>query len=682
MKPLPYSYLVLFLFLFSVPVIAQQRRPLAGKEPSWVTINQYDYNDTRLNHEAEDGYFDIEYEKQVSLEQQSAFCRKAVKILTEAGVQNRSEISVNFDPSYEQLIFHTIKIIRGDKTINQLNLSKIKTIQQEKELSRYLYNGSLSSVLFLEDVRKGDIIEYSYTLKGFNPIFKGKYSDLFDLNFTIPVGNLYYKLVVPAGRQVVIKNANTDIKPVIQNTPYETIYEWKLNQVKAIHIQDNIPSWYDPYAVVIVSEYKSWKEVNDWAMELFPAANDISPALQKKIDDIRKENISPEEQIVTALRFVQDDIRYMGIEMGENSHRPANPNKIFAQRFGDCKDKSYLLCVILRSLGIQASPVLISSADKRTITKRLPSALAFDHATVQVQLNNKQYWFDPTISFQRGSIDDISYPDYQCGLVIRPDTDSLTMINKKEPGSVVIEEVFDIPDMSGEARLIVTTQYTGSYADDMRSSFNNNSSYEMQKTFREYYASYYKEITVDSLQYTDDEKTGAFVTKEYYTINDLWELKDGIKRANFDPYVIDGLIKKPKDIKRDMPFSLMWPAKYKEEIEINLPENWSADESFNTINTSSFSMTGGFSFDGRKTVNLEYNYENLKDHVAAGDIKEYTDGLAGKEKEFGYTLSYAVDGKPIVSSSETGRKKDNNYFYVGLLVLFVIGGVVWWTQRK
>jgi hypothetical protein len=204
----------------------------------------------------------------------------------------------------------------------------------------------------------------------------------------------------------------------------------------------------------------------------------------------------------------------------------------------------------------------------------------------------------------------------------------------------------------------------------------------MQKTFREYYASYYKQITVDSIQYTEDEKTGAFITKEYYTINDLWELNNGIKKATFDPYVIDGIIRKPKDRKRDMPFALVWPAKYKEEVEIHLPEDWSADQSFNKINTPSFSTNVRFSFDGRKTIYLEYNYENLKDHVAPGDVKEYIDGLDTRDNKFSYELSYSADGKSLESSSGTSNGKSNHYSYIALLVLLVIGGVVWWTQRK
>jgi Domain of Unknown Function with PDB structure (DUF3857) len=296
MKPIPFLFSILFFFGLNICGYTQPRKPQISTAPSWASVAKYNYEESAaLYREGEDGYFDIAFEQQVSLEQQSIYCRKAIKILTEGGIQNSSEISVSFDPSYQQLLFHSIRIIRNGKSIDHLNLSKFKTIQQEEDLRRHIYNGSLSAVLFLEDIRKGDVIEYSYTIKGFNPIFKGEYAAIYDMDFQVPVGSLYYKLIVPKGREVFIKSRNTDIKPIIREGDRESVYEWKLDMVKPVRLQDNIPSWFDPYSTVFVSEYKSWKEVNDWAINLFPLINDMSPVLQKKIAEIRLQNNTPEK---------------------------------------------------------------------------------------------------------------------------------------------------------------------------------------------------------------------------------------------------------------------------------------------------------------------------------------------------------------------------------------------------
>jgi hypothetical protein len=674
-------FLLIYL-LFCLSASSQQKKPTVGKQPSWITVNEYDYSIRPLEKDAEDGYFDLAYEIQVSLEERSVFYRKSIRILSAAGVQNSSEVSASFDPSYQQLIFHTVKIIRDGVEHSQLNLSRFKTIQQEKELSRNLYDGSLSSVLFLEDVRKDDIVEYSYTIKGFNPIFKGKYADEFYLNFGVPIGNLYYKVIIPSNREIMVKTKPVASAATVKNTSLGTEYEWRLSDIKPLRMEDDVPGWYDPYSTIMVSEYKSWQEVNDWAINLFPIVENPSVILQKKISDIKANNPTIEQQVLAALRFVQDDIRYLGIEMGVRSHRPGHPNATATQRFGDCKDKSYLLCTLLRMLGVQAYPVLINTSLKKQVADRLPSPVEFDHTTVQAQINGQMYWFDPTISFQRGKLNQISFPDYQCGLVVQPGGNKLTVIHKKEPGIVVIKEVFDIPNMTGDAKLSVTTEYSGSFADDIRSSFNSNSNFAMLETFKKYYGAYLEQITGDSLSYFDDEKTGIFTTKEYYSISKLWEITGGVKKGTFSPYVINGIIKSSDESHRNMPFSIIWPAKFKEEIIINLPEEWDAEESFETIDADCFFMTAKFSHPAKDCIRLLYEYESHRDYVLPDEFKNYLLSFEVKEKKLSYELTSGNEISSKVYPAKGKNTSDTSYALVATLMVCGVVALIWWRNKR
>jgi transglutaminase-like putative cysteine protease len=664
--------------------LLSQKRPVVAREAAWVTVTNYDHSSTGLDNEAEDGYIDLVYEEQVSIQEQSLYCRRATKILTEAGIQNSSQVSVDFDPMYQQLIFHSVRIIRDGQVLNKLNLSKIKTIEREKELDRFMYDGSLSSILFLEDVRKGDIIEYAYTIKGFNPVFKDKYAHDFSLNFTVPVYNMYYKLIVPVGRTVNLRNNKTEIKPVINSYPDATTYEWRITNVNALHVPDNIPSWYDPYSSISASEYSSWKEVNDWAMDLFRMPETISPDLQKKIGQIKINHSSREEQILEALRFVQDDIRYMGIEMGPGSHKPNSPNKVFAQRFGDCKDKSYLLCTILRSLGIEANPVLINTDLKGSVANYLPSPKLFDHTTVTVRVDDRTYWLDPTISYQRGGVSSIYFPGYECGLVISDKTTGLTKIPTSRNDRVEVREVFDISDMSGPSKFSVITHYSGRFADNMRNDLNSSSRFELLKSFRDYYAGYYNDIKGDSLDYTDDEKTGIITTKEYYTIRNIWQIKDSEKKATFNPYVIDGNIKRPKQSSRTMPFSIGEPAHYVEEVEINLPEDWSGEESMQRLRNDGFAMKAKFSHDDRKFL-LQYDYEVLKDHVTPEELKQFMADVSS-EQALGYELTQSDGARPsLLSAKKQNRSNDydgSGKWLAGVIAAIFLTGLIWRISRR
>ncbi|MDF2190770.1 DUF3857 domain-containing protein [Paraflavitalea sp. CAU 1676] len=678
----PFLRAILLISLLPVTrTLAQSRKPHVEKEPIWVAIHTPVYSNTQLDEDAEGGYVNLLFDKQVSVARQTTYIKRAYRIISESGVQNASEINIDFDPSYSALAFHTIRIIRKGELINKLQIDRIKTIQQETELNRYLYNGSLSAVLFLEDVRKGDIVEYSYSIQGFNPVFQGRYADMFATAFSIPMYQLNYRVIMPKGRELNIRNSLSDVQYAKTEVGSETIYEWKQEKLAALRLEDYLPVWYDPYAMVIVSEYKEWREVSDWAKRLFPFDKQATPALRKKMEEIRLTDTSMERRILAALRFVQDDVRYLGIEMGERSHKPHHPDKVMAQRFGDCKDKSYLLCTMLRDLGVEAFPVLINASYRRSIKDWLPSPKAFDHATVCMRFNGQTYWFDPTIAYQRGKLKDITYPDYQFGLVISDSTNGLTAIPpQNNKGLVDIKEEFSIPDMSGGARLVVRTTYSGSFADDVREDFNSNSLFEMRKTFQTFYTGFFEKATIDSLTYTDNDQTGKFTTWEYYTIKDFWQKEDGQKRVYFSPFVISGVLKQPKDKERKMPFYVAFPARYHEEVIVNLPEDWNFSEMMEDMKCAAFTMRAQAVYGGRK-LKLKYEYESLKDHVLPSEAKSFFAEYATYEDNSSYSVS-KLDDSVTGNSPKEKSKGGGNTGYIIIAVLLISGSILWWTQRR
>jgi len=639
-----YSFIFSCCFIsFAFSAFANNKNPKIETEPKWITATQINYTNTSLDAEALDGYSDLHYEKQVSLEHNAVYCKSAMHILSEAGVQNQSQVSVEYDPSYQTVSFHSIKIIRGTQTINQLNLSKIKTVQQEKELDRFLYNGTLTAVLFLEDVRKDDIIEYSYTISGFNPVFKNKFTGTFMTQFGVPIYELFYKLVVPNNRNITIKNSLTTIQPSVSKLSSATSYEWKASAIAPLNSEDNLPSWYDIYPAVLVSEYQSWKEVADWASELFPFSATLPANIKNKVDEIKAKNKTPEDQLLAALHFVQDDIRYLGIEMGTNSHKPYAPSQVLKQRFGDCKDKAYLLCTLLRAMDIEAYPVLNNTTYKKTISTWLPSPGIFDHCTVCVKINNKTYWFDGTISSQRGLLSSISYPNYQIGLVVQPGTTSLTNIAVQDDARVETKESFYVEGFGGPVKLVVLTNFYGSFADNVRNSFKNSSVKERLADYKKLYTPYFEKLQADSLRYEDNEQTGVFTTTEYYTISDFWKRENSVQKVSLEPFLINNIYKKPASGKREMPYAITFPGTYTEQIDIHLPEDWPITSSDFAYKTPSFLLDFSYSRPANDLVRLEYRYKALADHIAPENMNGYLNEINEAEKHIAFQLSNDFD---------------------------------------
>ncbi|MBL0076593.1 MAG: hypothetical protein IPP41_11955 [Rhodocyclaceae bacterium] len=121
-----------------------------------------------------------------------------------------------------------------------------------------------------------------------------------------------------------------------------------------------------------------------------------------KLAEIRAALPNRKDQIQEALRFVQQDVRHFGIEIGTSTHQPAAPDKVMEQRFGDCKDKVALLGALFGQLGVPVRPTLVSLRSRATVAQMLPSPLVFDHVIARAELDGQTLWLDGTRAHQSG----------------------------------------------------------------------------------------------------------------------------------------------------------------------------------------------------------------------------------------------------------------------------------------
>ena len=90
--------------------------------------------------------------------------RRVRKVISAAGVQNASELSIDFDPSYQRLVIHDIALVRGAARVNQLDQRAVRVIEKEPESDSKIYDGTATATVTLADNRiSGDIFSNNYT---------------------------------------------------------------------------------------------------------------------------------------------------------------------------------------------------------------------------------------------------------------------------------------------------------------------------------------------------------------------------------------------------------------------------------------------------------------------------------------------------------------------------------------
>lgn len=579
-------------------------------------------------------------ERQINAAENETFVHSVRQILTMDGVQNGSTLTIDFNPSYQTVIWHWARIWRDGQHLDRLETNQVKIVQPEQELNQYILDGQKSAILVLEDVRVGDIIDYAYSIKGENPVFGEHFSAEIPVQLEQPAERLLTRVLWPKQRQLYAKTHECSVKPAAVADKDVIEYVWDLRQVPPITVEDSLPAWCDPQSWVQLSDFRTWAEVNQWALALFEVASPLSPELSQKIAEW-KSIPDREQQVLSVLRFVQDQVRYFGIEIGASAERPADPSVVFARRYGDCKDKSLLFVTILRALGIEAYPVLVNASLGRGIENWEPSADAFDHCIAVVQCDGQTYWLDPTMNYQGGPLAAHYLPSYGCGLVISSKTTGLTAIPRSNDSArTTTTEYFQIGKYGEPSKLKVVTVAEGGDADRLRELFATTKRGDIEKNYTHFYSISYPGIEMSApIAVEDDVEQNRFQTTEFYSIDKIWERpdKDSAYRCEFYPSSIATLLDPPLDTARKFPLGINFPEHQIFRTEVTLPEAWPSDLERKTVTDSAFTFQKYFRCAGDRLV-MEYEYQSQSDSVSPADFNQYIRRLDQCSQSLGYTL--------------------------------------------
>jgi hypothetical protein len=611
----------LHICFFSIAGTIVKIRP----EPDWIYNNAIDANRNPASKEVSNGYYYDLMDRQVNLVNQTVYQHYIRHIINESGVQDASEVSVSYSPQFQQVIFHSITIIRDGKSINRLLNSSIKISDEESEASEYIYNGTRRAYIILKDVQKGDQIEVSYSVTGFNPVFNNLYSGEFYFYSSTPVLNYFLSFLTKPETKTNFKLFNHASAPVEIVYGSYKLYQWKNPFLERRTTGSNIPGWYTNSPYVTVSEFSNWAEVADWGIKIFHNYQYPLPEkLLQKMDVWRKESAGDQDMFANlALRFVQDQVRYLGLEIGNYTHQPHSPEYVFDHRFGDCKDKALLLTTILNHEKITAFVALANTEERDHLSEAGPSPIAFNHAIVAIRRSDGYLFVDPTISFQRGELINSFIPAYGWALVIKPGESALSSI---EPGTLHYTSVVEDLRVSFEdtSYLGVITNYKGGAADDIRNSLSKSSTQELSEDFQKYYGKLFESIITDSsLNFSDDSLKNVVRINESYKIPALWHKNDDGKMS-MEVYakLVSLRFPDPSDNKEGDPVSLEYPFTQDYTMRVEMPEDWPLEMTELHIKNNSYQ----FDFtpiSNRNHLVFKYYFKTFRDHIPAMEVSKY-----------------------------------------------------------
>lgn len=618
---------------------------LVEQTPAWVAPVNVESNPLETSQASISILLDDE---QIKLDKTKKvhFTHMLKQINASAGLSVASQIQIEFDPSYQELVLHKLEIVRDAKRTDKFDPRRVQLLQREKQLEARMYDGRVTASIVLEDVRVGDQIEYSYSVRGSNPVFDSKFILIDHAGSASGPTSLYQlRLIYGEDRQIFSRIPKVmHLQAMKTDAGSEMILTQKSIPQDSFEEGAAVSSFLPQ--LVQLSEFSDWGDVAKWGEQLFRIAYQSDEKLATYVDAWRQLP-TDEAKLLAALNFVQKDIRYFGTEIGVNSHKPNLPGQIVKQRYGDCKDKSTLLIGLLHAMNIQSKPVLVSTLFRDETSEMLPSPLAFNHVIVQVELDNKRLWLDPTRDQQTGMPMAREVRDYGKVLLADPLATQLSSV----PSSMnelhrLVEDKFSLTSMKEDPVLVSTTIYYGSDAENMRDYLAHTAITEVQANYAKSYLRPYPKLRfMGDLKINEKPGENAIELIQSFALREFWNFHErDVLKSELAFWSLEEQLNPPKDVIRKSAYHIPSPGIYRHKILAEFSEDLVdlyKEEKF-TEGQANFVLTGSLSTTPRLSTWVS-ELRFLTQTVTPAQWRSFTDKIKQVRPHFyGHLMAHAL----------------------------------------
>ncbi|MCC5996678.1 MAG: hypothetical protein JJU18_09955 [Oceanicaulis sp.] len=369
-----------------------------------------------------------------------------------------------FSPSHQAVVLHEALIGRNGEWIDITDAVAVTFNQTGLDVASRALSDQTQTLVRLPGVRRGDMVQITVSRIG-----NHRLGDRVDTSAVLqgnPLGAGHLRLTVTGtpgtlqaapGEPLRREPAGPDLERLV-------LFDGPTPPQEAARYQ---APWRLLDGVALVTRTGSLEPLASWTETLYRP--DITPEVAAIAATIAEAHPDRAGRIVAALRYVQREIRYFALALGDAGYVPQSVTETLRLSEGDCKAKTLLLISILAALEVEAVPVLVHAEIGPGLDSLPHSLLAFDHVIAGVEHEGERFWLDPSRREQPGALAALGQHQYGWGLVGQRGETGLTWLTAPQ-GAIshldVAEQFALEPD--GSAAFSTVWTFGGLWAEGAR----------------------------------------------------------------------------------------------------------------------------------------------------------------------------------------------------------------------
>src|SRR5205809_1032014 len=328
--------------------------------------------------------------------------KQVYTILNEAGARYADYIT-NYDK-----FFNSINNLDG--VLYDAAGKKIKEVKKKDISDHSAYDGY--SLMSDNRYKEHNFYcnDYPYTVEyeeedDWNQLF---YLPSWDPQISATMGVQYSKLIVEAPADFKFRYKEFNISaPQITHNKNAVTYTWEVKNLKTKKQEIFQPSWREVMPSVLlapsnfgVGDYSgnmdTWANYGNFVNDLRKGRDVLPGDIKQKVHALTDNVKDPHEKINILYNYLQQNSRYVSVQLGVGGWQPFDANYVATNKYGDCKALSNYMVALLNESGVKADYVLIDAGrNNRPIYADFPMT-QFNHATVCVPVDKDSVWLECT----------------------------------------------------------------------------------------------------------------------------------------------------------------------------------------------------------------------------------------------------------------------------------------------
>jgi tetratricopeptide (TPR) repeat protein/transglutaminase-like putative cysteine protease len=301
--------------------------------------------------------------------------RRTVRVRDRSGVVRFSTFQVSFNPLAEQVYVNTLLVTDGNGRVVATGKPSDYYVIDSAE-----GNDAASQLKVLNvpvsGLQPGYTIEFVVTRRDLTPPAAMPFVNHVFL-YDVPVVESVFFLRAPldgivyrSSSDLTARNVEGGLCWTLTDPP---VYRWEPLQWD---VDDFLPR------VCVNAAAASWERLVAEYLDAIEDRLTVEAPVRALAERLTASATNDREKVSLLAEHVQDDFTYKAIVFGRRARIPNTPSQIVQNKYGDCKDHSILLHVLLKAAGIESHLALVNTVG--AVEADMPSLDQFDHMILYV----------------------------------------------------------------------------------------------------------------------------------------------------------------------------------------------------------------------------------------------------------------------------------------------------------